>query len=263
MSGARDPRLRELGAFLRARRADLHPDAADPAVGRRQVAGLRREEVAERAFISREYYTRIEQGRIAPSRATLDQLVVALALDDDQARYARRLLAESGQGPPAEPRLRDHAVPPEPIGRLLVALGGLPAMMIGPGTSILAWNDAAARMFIDFDRVPVERRTYVDLLFDDAVFQSRFRDLDAMRDVVVGVLRSTATAHAGADAGAELADRSVAFRERWRRFGVAQPRQQLGIPFRDPESGDIEVDQLVLGLEDPAQRLLVYLRSGA
>jgi transcriptional regulator with XRE-family HTH domain len=33
----------------------------------RRVAGLRREEVAQLAAISTDYYTRLEQGRISPS----------------------------------------------------------------------------------------------------------------------------------------------------------------------------------------------------
>lgn len=264
MSGGRDPRLRELGAFLRARRGDARPDAvgvrgSDP---RRQVTGLRREEVAERAFISCEYYTRIEQGRVPPSREVLDQLITALLLDDDQARYARQLLMGPGLRMTAA---STGSVVPEQIRRLLARFGDLPALVVGSQTSILAWNDAAIRMFVDFAEIPVERRTYVNLLFDNAIFQSRFRDLGAMQDVVVGVLRSTATdtladgAHV--DGMQELADRNAAFRERWHRFTVAQPREQLKIPFRDPHYGDIEIDQIVLMLDDLSQRLLVFIRS--
>ncbi|WP_018601595.1 hypothetical protein [Mycobacterium sp. 155] len=192
----------------------------------------------------------------------LDQLITALLLDEDQARYARQLLAG--------PRLRMTAAStgsgvPEQIRRLLVRFGDLPALVVGPRTSILAWNDAAIRMFVDFAEIPAQRRTYADLLFDNALFQSRFRDLGAMQDVVVGVLRSTATdaladgAHV--DPMQELVERNAAFRARWHRFTVAQPREQLKIPFRDPRDGDIEIDQIVLMLDDPSQRLLVFIRS--
>ncbi|WP_189281206.1 helix-turn-helix domain-containing protein, partial [Streptomyces atratus] len=63
MNSASDSRL---GAFLKARRAQLTPSAcglpgADSA---RRVAGLRREEVARLAAISVDYYTRLEQGRV-------------------------------------------------------------------------------------------------------------------------------------------------------------------------------------------------------
>ena len=59
----------ELGAFLKARRGQLSPrDVGLPDAGaRRKVAGLRREEVAQLAAISVDYYTRLEQGRVQAS----------------------------------------------------------------------------------------------------------------------------------------------------------------------------------------------------
>src|SRR5437870_12574267 len=67
----RDQEQNELGAFLRARRSELSPSDVDLPEGGRQgrVAGLRREEVAQLAAISTDYYTRFEQGRIKPSLA--------------------------------------------------------------------------------------------------------------------------------------------------------------------------------------------------
>ena len=44
--------------------------------GTRRVSGLRREEVAQLAAISTDYYTRIEQGRLAPSPPVLTALEV-------------------------------------------------------------------------------------------------------------------------------------------------------------------------------------------
>ena len=53
-----------LGQFLRARRERLQPEDLGMPVGvRRRVAGLRREEVAELAGVSTDYYVRLEQGR--------------------------------------------------------------------------------------------------------------------------------------------------------------------------------------------------------
>src|SRR5947199_8266838 len=65
----RDQEQNELGAFLRVRRSELSPSDVDlPEGGRqRRVAGLRREEIAQLAAISTDYYTRLEQGRISPS----------------------------------------------------------------------------------------------------------------------------------------------------------------------------------------------------
>ena len=57
-----------LGEFLRARRAQLHPEEVGVAVrSGRRVPGLRREELAVLAGVSSDYYTRLEQGRSLPS----------------------------------------------------------------------------------------------------------------------------------------------------------------------------------------------------
>jgi transcriptional regulator with XRE-family HTH domain len=55
----------ELRDFLRSRRARLTPEAAGlaPHQGGRRVPGLRREEVAQLAGVSVDYYVRLERGR--------------------------------------------------------------------------------------------------------------------------------------------------------------------------------------------------------
>ncbi|WP_163015717.1 helix-turn-helix transcriptional regulator, partial [Streptomyces sp. Tu 4128] len=79
----------ELGAFLKARRAELNPSTAGlpDTGGRRRVTGLRREEVARLASISTDYYTRLEQGRIQGSAPVLKTLARVLRLDADQRAY--------------------------------------------------------------------------------------------------------------------------------------------------------------------------------
>ena len=95
-----------LGEFLRARRARLKPQdvGLTPEPGRR-VQGLRRDEVAERAGISVEYYVRLEQGRDHQiSDQVLESLARALVLDEVSCQYLYRLAlpspgvaADSGQ----------------------------------------------------------------------------------------------------------------------------------------------------------------------
>ncbi len=53
----------ELSQFLTSRRAKVTPERAGlRSYGRRQVPGLRREEVASLAGVSIEYYKRLERG---------------------------------------------------------------------------------------------------------------------------------------------------------------------------------------------------------
>jgi Helix-turn-helix domain len=57
-------RRAELADFLRARRARLSSrEVGLPEVGRRRTPGLRRQEVAQLAGLSVDYYIRLEQGR--------------------------------------------------------------------------------------------------------------------------------------------------------------------------------------------------------
>ncbi|HEX5290710.1 MAG TPA: helix-turn-helix transcriptional regulator, partial [Streptosporangiaceae bacterium] len=76
-------RRTELAAFLRSRRARLSPRQAGlPAAGapgRRRTPGLRRQEVAQLAGLSVDYYIRLEQARGPhPSRQVLSALARAL-----------------------------------------------------------------------------------------------------------------------------------------------------------------------------------------
>lgn len=82
---------RHLGEFLQARRALIAPQSAGlRAGGRRRVAGLRREEIAQLAGISVEYYQRLEQGRATcPSDQVLDALAEVLRLDAVEREHLR------------------------------------------------------------------------------------------------------------------------------------------------------------------------------
>ncbi|GAB3155295.1 helix-turn-helix domain-containing protein [Amycolatopsis stemonae] len=250
---ARDPRLAQLGAFLHARRDEAPPPAdADP--GRRQVPGLRRAEVAARAFVSDEYYTRIEQGRVLPSADVIRRVAAALELDDDQTRYALDLLAD----PVAPP---DNPEPSDPLRRLVDRMGEVPAVLVGPATAILAWNTAATELLTDFAAIPPQQRRYVQMLFTDPVLQSRFADLEAMRCTVIGIVRaSTPAGPHTEDWIDELTRTNPDFGALWKRNDVVRPHTSLRIRLRTPEGTEETVDQLVLQVvDDPHQRLIAFV----
>jgi transcriptional regulator with XRE-family HTH domain len=79
----------ELSAFLRARRAELSPEAVGLQRGpRRLTPGLRREEVASLACIGATWYTWLEQGRnIQASPAVLDRIAKDLRLSTSDRAY--------------------------------------------------------------------------------------------------------------------------------------------------------------------------------
>ncbi|MGP4085534.1 helix-turn-helix domain-containing protein [Streptomyces sp. KR55] len=154
----------DLGAFLKARRARLTPHEVGlpETQGHRKVAGLRREEVAQLASISVDYYTRLEQGRVQASAAVLATLAHALRLDDDQQTYLYEIAGRTE----ARPRRRRTAWKVRPtVRRLLDRLEAAPAIVLGKGMHILDWNQAAAVLYTDFSRIPAAERNYVRLLF--------------------------------------------------------------------------------------------------
>ncbi|MET7998423.1 helix-turn-helix transcriptional regulator [Amycolatopsis sp. NPDC005232] len=89
-----EQRNTELGDFLRARRAALTPaDTGVPTYGTpRRVPGLRREEVAQLAGVSVNYYTRIEQGESHQmSDSVMEAIANALRLDESERMHLLRL----------------------------------------------------------------------------------------------------------------------------------------------------------------------------
>src|SRR5205814_7325092 len=82
-------RRRDLGEFLRAKRALLKPiDFGLPTLGRRRAPGLRREEVAQISGIGVTWYTWLEQGRdIRVSDDLLRRLTRVLRLSPHESNY--------------------------------------------------------------------------------------------------------------------------------------------------------------------------------
>src|SRR3954470_2609134 len=126
-----------LGAYLKDRRTRLDPAALGFAVGRRRTAGLRREEVAQRANISPTWYTWLEQGRGgAPSADVLDRIARALMLTDVEREHLFLL----GLGRLPEARYHKNVGVTPRLQRVLDALEPSPAVIRTATWDIVAWN---------------------------------------------------------------------------------------------------------------------------
>jgi transcriptional regulator with XRE-family HTH domain len=184
---------RELGAFLRARRSELDPDTAGlEATGNRRVRGLRREEVAQLAMISTDYYTRLEQGRLASaSEGVLDALASALRLSQDERSYLYQLANKGDQlkrGPRDAEGVRSHT------SRLIDNLHDSPALLLGRYMDLLAWNQLAAAVFKDFTTVRRHQRNFLRMLFLDPDVRDRYVDWEPLARLCVGFVRAAADA---------------------------------------------------------------------
>ncbi|WP_029901709.1 helix-turn-helix transcriptional regulator [Nocardia brasiliensis] len=151
----------ELGAFLRARRAQRAPeDAGVLYSGRRKVTGLRREEVAVLAGVNADYYARLEQGREThPSPQVLDALCRALDLGPDAREHLFRL---AGTTPDDTPAQVAQTVSPD-LRQLMDNSPHTPAFVLNHILDVLATNALADALFSPFRAVDnLARMTFLD-----------------------------------------------------------------------------------------------------
>ena len=134
------PAYNSLAHFLRARREALQPeDVGLPRGTGRRVPGLRREEIADRAGISVDYYLRLEQGRDRqPSEQVVRALSRALMLGPDASTYLTRIANRS-----SIPLSEDCSAVHDSIRQLLERWSHTPAYVSDRNLDVLASNAAA------------------------------------------------------------------------------------------------------------------------
>ncbi|MGN9846668.1 helix-turn-helix domain-containing protein [Nonomuraea sp. H19] len=216
-AGALDPRA-ELSEFLRTRRARLRPeDVGLPDFGRhRRVPGLRREELAQLAGVSVAYYTRLEQGNGRNvSAEILDAIARALRLSDAEHAHLTHLAKPKQKKKPA---VRAQQVR-GPLRTLLDTMDGVPAILVGRRSDILAWNRMAAAVFGDWAELPAHERNWARLVFLRPEYRDLFVDWEHKAIDVVAQLRMDAGSHPddprlSALVG-ELSVKSEEFRRLW------------------------------------------------
>jgi transcriptional regulator with XRE-family HTH domain len=188
----------QLGEFLRARRALLRPDEVGLlAHGRRRVAGLRREELAQLAGVSVSYYTRLEQGQPAnASEAVLDALADALRLNEHEHAHLHELAVQRPATLKRPPVERVHAFTRD----LMRSFENTPALVLGRRTDVLAWNPLGHALLAGHldhtvpDR-PADRPNLTRMLFLDPHTRELYADWDRKARAVVGSLRGVAGRH--------------------------------------------------------------------
>lgn len=215
-------RRAELGAYLRARRADIMPeDVGLPRHGQRRTPGLRREEVAQLAGVGIAWYTWLEQGRVqSTSTQVLDAIGRALRLDGEGIRHIRSLA-----GLPLPARNPDDELP-EGITSMLENLLPNPACVYDWRFDYRAWNRAFTLVWRDLDSLPVEHRNLIWIIFKDPAIRELVDDWSTRAQLLLAHLRATLATHPN-DARmnsliAELNETSPEFREWWPRYVVSQ-----------------------------------------
>ncbi|MFE9912638.1 helix-turn-helix transcriptional regulator [Streptomyces clavifer] len=253
---------RELADFLRSRRERIAPaDVGLPAGPRRRTPGLRREEVAQLAFISTEYYTRLEQARAPhPSREVLAGLARALRLSDVERDHLHHLA-----GVPPGPLPGPSREVRQSILDLLRRLPQAAAFVMSATFEVIAWNDLAAALTEDFSALSRRDRNLVRRVFlGPHPKQGRLyglSDVDAFARSSAQQLRATAARYPDNREVSELVDEllcgSAEFSRLWASHDVcAEPT--LCKTLRHPLVGPVTVNCDVLDIADRDQRVVIY-----
>jgi transcriptional regulator with XRE-family HTH domain len=253
----------ELGAFLRARRAALRPEAVGlpEGINRRRTPGLRREEVAQLAGISVSWYTRLEQGKdVQLSAKALARVVKALQLTPAQREYVVTLARDDVLG--VQPARTDSVS--STLQDVLDAQGDKPAYLIDACLNLLAWNHAAIDVFgfaENLAEMPAVERNLLWLIFTDdsryllvgwerhaKLLLAQFRD--ASRQVVNDPWYGKFIER--------LKKRSPEFAEWWSRYDVERVQETEKV-VDHPAVGQIALRQTVLQVVDDTRPLYLIL----
>jgi transcriptional regulator with XRE-family HTH domain len=257
---ASEKRWRELGDFLRARRAELRPADYDLDVSGsvRRVPGLRREEVARLASISTEYYSRLEQGRLPASAPVLSDLARVLRLSDDHRAYLFELAGKVGDDPGRPPRQRVQV----PLQRMLDDLSNTPAFVLGRRTEIIGWNALGAALITDFGAIPEPKRNFLHLLFTDPSMRTLYADWPGVVDLAIAQLRMDSARYPDdpvlAALVAELSGRDPFFVELWTAHEVAS--RGTGVKtLHHPLVGELQLEwEILSSAQDPDQLVVIW-----
>ncbi|KAA5834317.1 helix-turn-helix transcriptional regulator [Saccharopolyspora hirsuta] len=257
-----------LGEFLRARRARLRPEDVGLVTppGRRRVAGLRREELAQLAGVSVSYYTRLEQHQsVNASDGVLDALATALRLDDHERAHLRELAAQRPRPRKRPPVERVKGLTRE----LLQSLKDVPAVVVGRRCDVLAWTPLGHALLAGHidpaaPECPGERPNLVRMLFLDQHTRELYVDWDRKARGLVASLRLAAGRHPDdallASLVGELSVKCPEFVAMW---GDHRVKPCVGDTFRlrHPLVGDLTITQQSLQLTHSPEQSLVLVTA--
>jgi transcriptional regulator with XRE-family HTH domain len=257
-------RRRELGAFLRSRRARLRPDDVGlGAWGTRRVPGLRREEVAHLANVGLTWYTWLEQGRdVHPSDGVLHAVADALRLDAYEREHVFALARDQEE----DERPGDRSLGNAELTQLAEGFEPAPAYAISLRFDVLAHNRAAARLFGDLGPGRPTPTNLMRLAFTDPTWRELIVDWHQEAARHVAMYRAGMTLHLDDPAWTQLPDElaqlSADFARYWSRNDVAGPERRLK-RFRHPVVGEMTLQSTSLLLaDDPTIRLVILYPNG-
>ena len=254
-------RRREIREFLMSRRARLTPEQAGLHVidgDVRRVPGLRREEVADLAGVSADYYTQLERGAVdGASDSVLNAVARALRLDDAERLHLFHLArpAAASRLAPSCGRIRPS------VQRTLDAFTGGLALVRNRRWDYLAANALGRAVYAHIFDGRTGPPNHVRYVFLDDRARDFFDDWPIVAHDTARILRSEAGRdphdRALAELIEELSQTSADFRAIWSQHDVRLPAAGLH-RFHHPLVGDLDLAFEAAALRaDPGLTLLL------
>lgn len=264
----------ELREFLTSRRARITPQQAGlPHYGgRRRVPGLRRDELANLAGVSVEYYTKLERGNAqGVSDSVLEALARALRLDDAERAHLFDLARASNTAARTRRRASQERVRPG-IQHLLDAMPEVPAIVQNGRLDLLATNKLSRALFADLlDEASKSRSAdgvpnFARYTFLDPRAHERYPSWTRTAGDIVALLRTEAGRSPDDrklnELVGELTTRSTEFSAMWATHNVRW--HTTGIKeLHHPVAGDLTLAYEGLELSDPGQTLVTFTAEPA
>ncbi len=250
---------RALADFLRRSRERIRPeDVGLPAGTRRRTPGLRREEVAQLAHISTEYYTRLEQARGPhPSRRVLTGIERALRLSEDERTHLFFLAGE----PPGPPPGPSREVRPS-LATLIERLPDAAAIVVDASFTVIGWNALATALLEDFSALEPRERNLIRRHFLHPEQRYNVSGADLFARISVAALRSASARYPDdAEMAAlvkELKAASTEFEQLWVSHEVGVPQHIPKKTMRHPVVGEIRLNCDVLNVPMGDQVVVIF-----
>ncbi|NGO46012.1 helix-turn-helix transcriptional regulator [Streptomyces ureilyticus] len=251
----------ELGAFLRSRRGRIRPEEVGLVSGpRRRVPGLRRDEVAQLAGASVDYYNELERGAGSqPSEQMLAALARALRLTADERDHLYHL---ADRPVPVQGGFSSHIHPG--MLDLLTRLTSTPAQVITDLHVTLVQNPLAVALLGDQSGFRGREASFVHRWFTDPEARRIYPEEEHATqsrafaaDLRAAAARRDARDTEASSMVANLLHRSPEFAELWAEHDVAFRRNDRK-RLVHPALGVLDVNCLNLFSEDGRQRLLWF-----
>ena len=256
-----EQRRTELRCFLRARRARLSPlQVGLPAGGRRRTPGLRREELAQLAGVGTTWYTWLEQGRpITVSASVLESLADTLRLDT--VERAHLFILARGEVP-TTPLVATETVEPA-LQQILDALGPCPAYVANARWDVVAWNEAACRVFMDFAALSPRDRNLLWSMFMHPLSRQLYVDWEGAAQHILAFFRASTGRYVGETwftaLVSELSRASPEFAAWWPRNDVYGSPREAHKEVRHPLVGRLALHASPFQLaQSPELFMIVY-----